>query len=81
MGGGVRIKKMKNKINRILDNIEKAIGVFGVSLLGMISYLFVNIDKLTNNKLQLWIIGATIDIAIMLILAFAYEKHFDKLKD
>lgn len=71
---------MKNKTDRILDNLEKIIGVFGVSLLGMISYLFVNIDNLTNNKLQIWVIGATIVVAIIAILCVVYARYLKELE-
>lgn len=72
---------MKNKTDRMLDNLEKIIGVLGVSLLGMISYLFVNIDNLTDNKMQLWVIGAIVIIAIMALLVVAYMKFYNKIKD
>ena len=43
---------MKNKTDRILDNLEKIISVLFVSLLGMISYFFVNLEELTIIKLR-----------------------------
>ncbi len=72
---------MKNKTDRILDNLEKGIGVLGVSLFGMVSYMFVNIDKISfvkNVVLALGIIEFSLFIAM---LGIVYKKYFDKLKD
>lgn len=65
----------------MLDNLEKIIGVLGVSLLGMISYFFVNIDNLTGKKLQLWVIGVIVVVTIMALLAVLYKKYYNKIKD
>ena len=72
---------MKNKTDRVLDNLEKIIGVLGVSLFGMISYLFVNIDKLSFVKNVVLALGI-IEITLLIIgLGIAYNEHFNKLKD
>lgn len=72
---------MKNKTDRMLDNLEKIIGVLGVSLFGMISYLFVNIDKLSFVKNVVLALGI-IEITLLIIgLGIAYNEHFNKLKD
>ena len=65
----------------MLDNLEKIIGVLGVSLFGMISYLFVNIDKLSFVKNVVLALGI-IEITLLIIgLGIAYNEHFNKLKD
>ena len=72
---------MKNKTDRMLDNLEKIIGVLGVSLFGMISYLFVNIDKLSFVKNVVLTLGI-IELTLLIIgLGIAYNEHFNKLKD
>lgn len=69
---------MKNKTDRILDNLEKIISVLFVSLLGMISYFFVNLEELTIIKLRLLIIGFAIVIGSITMLCVVYVRYFNK---
>lgn len=69
---------MKNKTDRILDNLEKIISVLFVSLLGMISYFFVNLEELTIIKLRLLIIGFAIVIGSIAMLCVVYVRYFNK---
>lgn len=72
---------MKSRINRILDNLEKTIGIFGVSLFGMISYLFVNIEKLSFGKTCVLIGGMLLVIVIIITLCVVYRNYLNKIKE
>ncbi|EAJ7673707.1 hypothetical protein BAE99_00690 [Campylobacter upsaliensis] len=41
---------MKNKLTRILDNLEKLAGSFSLTLIALISYLFLNAENLIFLK-------------------------------
>ncbi len=72
---------MKNKTDRILDNLEKGIGVLGVSLFGMVSYTFINADTLSFVKVCILIFGIIEFTLFIAILGIVYKNYFDKLKD
>lgn len=72
---------MKWRIDRVLDNLEKVMGVFGVSLLGMISYLFVNVEKLSFAKICILASGIVAVFVLIIVLVVIYQKYLNKIKE
>lgn len=72
---------MKRRIDRVLDNLEKVMGVFGVSLLGMISYLFVNVEKLSFAKICILASGMVAVFVLIIVLVAIYQKYLNKIKE
>lgn len=72
---------MKRRIDRVLDNLERVMGVFGVSLLGMISYLFVNVEKLSFAKICILVSGMVAVFVLIIVLVAIYQKYLNKIKE
>ncbi len=72
---------MKNKTDRILDNLEKIVGILGISLFGMVSYMFVNIDKLPFIKNVVLALGIIEFVILIVGLVIVYNKYLKELKD
>lgn len=70
---------MKNKNDRILDNLEKIISFIVLSLVGIVSYFFINIDDLTPLKMSILSAGIVFYLIFLIIAAVFYKKIFDKL--
>lgn len=69
------------KLDRILNNLEKAISTFGLALLGMISYLFVNAEHLTTIKFIILWVGMALVCGIIVVLCVWYKKSLNQIKE
>lgn len=72
---------LMKKLERILNNLEKVISAFGLALLGMISYLFVNAENLTLTKLVILWVGMVLACAVIAVLCLWYNKYLNQLKE
>lgn len=72
---------MKRRIDRVLDNLEKMIGALLISFFGMISYLFVNMEKLSFGKICILVGGMVLVIMALSALGVMYKKYFNKIKE
>lgn len=72
---------MKWRIDRVLDNLEKMIGALLISFFGMISYLFVNMEKLSFGKICILVGGMVLVIVALSALGVMYKKYFNKIKE
>ncbi len=72
---------MKWRIDRVLDNLERMIGALLISFFGMISYLFVNIEKLPFGKMWIFIVGMVVAVILVGVLGIMYKKYFNKIKE
>lgn len=70
----------KNKNDRILDNLEKIIGFIVLSLAGIVSYFFINMDDLTPLKMMILSTGIIFYLIFLMIAGVIYKKIFDKIK-
>lgn len=72
---------MKSRTDRLLDNLEKAMGSLVLCLFGMSAYLTLNAPKL--HYIQIIIISVSIICAILIlaILVLAYKVGLDKLSE
>ncbi len=71
----------KERVNKILDSIKALIGGFLIALTGMVSYLFVNFEKLPSVKIVVILIGCSILSVGVLFLTKVFIKHLNKLGD
>ncbi|MCR2101570.1 hypothetical protein [Campylobacter upsaliensis] len=72
---------MKNKLTRILDNLEKLAGSFSLTLIAMISYLFLNAENLFFLRISILIFAICLNLISLLCIICLYLKFFKKLKD
>lgn len=72
---------MKRRIDRVLDNLERMISALLISFFGMISYLFVNIEKLPFGKMWILIVGMVAVVILVAVLGIMYKKYFNKIKE
>ncbi|RDU51593.1 hypothetical protein CQA49_08185 [Helicobacter sp. MIT 00-7814] len=68
---------MKSKLDRILDNLEKAISALIVSFFGLISYLFVNAENLITIKIVVLSIGIAFNVVVLAYLSMLYYRYFN----
>lgn len=69
------------KLERILNNLEKALSYCFVSIIGIFVYLFLNYESLSINRLIVIAIVINFLILISGILMIFYNHHFHDLKD
>ena len=72
---------MKNKLTRILDNLEKLAGSFSLTLIAMISYLFLNAENLIFLRISILIFAICLNLISLICIIWFYLKFFKKLKD
>ena len=72
---------MKRRIDRVLDNLERMIGALLISFFGMISYLFVNIEKLSSSKIWILVGGMALVIVAIAVLGIMYKKYLNKIQE
>lgn len=72
---------MKRRIDRVLDNLERMISALLISFFGMISYLFVNIEKLPFGKMWILIVGMVAVVILVAVLGIMYKKYLNKIKE
>lgn len=70
---------MRDRINRILDNLERVIGALLVAIMGMISYFFVNMEKLSSFKIALLFLGIVLFAIFVAVLLLIYTQELNKL--
>lgn len=69
------------KIERILNNLEKALAALFALLVGIISYVFLNIEKLSVGKLITLSLGFILLVIAICVGFYIYVKNFNKLED
>ena len=69
------------KLDRILNNLEKAISTFGIALLGMVSYLFINAENLTTIKFIILWVGIVLACGVIAVLCVWYKKYLNQIKE
>ena len=69
------------KLDRILNNLEKAISTFGLALLGMISYAFVNAENLAPIKVSFLAFGIVSAYTLIVVLCRLYVTHLNQIKE
>lgn len=72
---------LMKKLERILNNLEKVISAFGLALLGMISYAFVNADNLTPTRIVFLAFGMMLACAVIAVLCVVYIKYLNQLEE
>lgn len=72
---------MKRRIDRVLDNLERMIGALLISFFGMISYLFVNVEKLSFSKIWILVGGMALVIVAIAVLGIMYKKYLNKIQE
>lgn len=72
---------LMKKLERILNNLEKVISAFGLALLGMISYAFVNADSLTPTRIVFLAFGMVLACAVIAVLCVVYIKYLNQLEE
>ncbi|MWV63058.1 hypothetical protein DCO58_00875 [Helicobacter saguini] len=72
---------MKNSFDRILDNLERLLGGLLLSLIGMVSYLFVNSDKLSAFKFGLLLFCIATFIVAAILTAITYFHYFNEVRE
>lgn len=72
---------LMKKLERILNNLEKVISAIAIALLGMISYLFVNVENLVLTKLVILWVGIVLDFISLVVFGIIYVKYLNQLKE
>ncbi|PAF41784.1 hypothetical protein BJI48_07975 [Helicobacter sp. 11S02596-1] len=67
-------------IKIILSSLEKMIASSVVSLIGMLSYLFINSEKLPTIKIIFLIVGMVIASVLSIILAWIFMRYLVAFK-
>lgn len=71
----------KEKVNKILDSLKALIGGLLIALTGMISYLFVNFEKLPSIKIVVILIGCSILSVGTLFFSKIFIKYLNELEE
>ncbi len=69
------------RIKAIIDLYKTLLPVLLVALFGMIAFLFVNSDSLSNFKIAVIGIGIELDFIVMTGMVWHYIINIDKLED
>ncbi|PAF46602.1 hypothetical protein BKH41_08845 [Helicobacter sp. 12S02232-10] len=70
-----------DRVKSIISLLEKILLAFIIALFGMISYIVINIYKLTYFQIGITIIGILITLVILFFLIRVYFKKLKELED
>ena len=69
------------KIERILNNLENGITALFALIVGLVSYIFINAEKLPLYKNIILGFGFVFLSSLVVVAAIFYAKYFKKLED
>lgn len=71
----------KEKTDKLIDAYKSLLSILVVSLFGMIAFLFINVENLSNLKIITLICGIIVVLVAIGIVVWQYIRNLNELEE